>query len=190
MGPKILYLAGLYLNGLDIVHLGQPILRKLVSSARESALIAIRKENNILIVAKELCSESIQRVIDVGERAPLYATAAGKAILAYSSDDELDSYLSSVKLLPLTKDTITDKKTLMRQLKQIRSGAIAYSLRENDEHIIAMAVPIFDLHRSVKASITVPVPVGRFSSEKEKIIVPVLRHATESLSRRLGWQES
>jgi hypothetical protein len=30
--------------------------------------------------------------------------------------------------------SITNKKILTRQLKQISAGAIAYSLRENDEH--------------------------------------------------------
>lgn len=190
IGPQILHLAGHYLANFDIVRLGSPILRALVMSTCESALIAIRKQNDIQVISKELCSESIQQVIDVGERAPLYATAAGKAILAYFNDEELKGYLASVRLEPLTPKTITNKKILARQLKQIRAGAVAYSLRENDEHIIAMAAPVFDLHWTVTASITIPVPVVRFSSEKEKIIEPALREAAESLSRQLGFQGS
>ena len=188
IGPEILHLAGRYLASFDIVQLRSPILKALVTSISESALIAIRKQNNIQVVSKELCSESIQQVIDVGERAPLYATAAGKAFLAYFSAEELKSYLAAVKLIPLTPETITSKKILTRQLKQISTGAIAYSLRENDEHIIAMAAPIFDLHHRATASITVPVPVVRFSSEKQKIIEPALRKAAESLSHQLGFQ--
>jgi DNA-binding IclR family transcriptional regulator len=190
IGPEILHLAGCYLSNFDIVRLGSPILRELVTSTRESALIAIRRQNHIQIISKELCSESIQRVIDVGERAPLYATAAGKAILAFFSEDDLKSYFSSVKLNPLTPKTITDKKILKQQLKKISSGAIAYSLSENDEHIIAMAAPIFDFHCHVTASITVPVPVVRFNSEKEQIITPALKTAAESLSRQLGFQRT
>ena len=190
IGPEILHLAGRYLASFDIVQLGAPILKSLVTSTSESALIAIRRQHNIQVVAKELCSESIQQMIDVGERAPLYATAAGKAILAYFSDEELKRYLASVKLEPLTSKTITNKKVLTRQLKQIAAGAIAYSLRENDEHIIAMAAPIFDLHRTVTASITVPVPVVRFNKDKEKIIEPALREAAESLSHQLGFERS
>ncbi len=93
--------------------------------------------------------------------------------------------------LPIYTDFfIIDKKALMQQLKQISAGTIAYSLRENDDHIIAMAAPIFDLHHRVAASITVPVPVVRFSLENEKIIEPALRAAAESLSRLLGFQRS
>jgi len=190
MGPEILHLAGRYLANSDIVQLGSPILKMLVASIRESALIAVRKQNSIQIVSKELCSESIQQVIDVGERAPLYTTAAGKAILAYFSDEELKSYLSAVKLKPLTHKTVTNKRVLIQQLKQISDGAIAYSLRENDEHIIAMAAPVFDFHHKVTASITVPVPVVRFNSAKENLIEPALRAAANSLSRQLGFQRS
>ena len=188
IGPEILHLAGRYLANFDIVRLGSPILRELVASTKESALIAIRRQYNIQIISKELCSETIQQVIDVGERAPLYATAAGKAIMAYFSDEELRSYLSAVELNPLTSKTITDKEILKQQLKRVRTTGMAYSMRENDEHIVAMAAPLFDLHRDVSASITVPVPVVRFNAEKEKIIEPALRGAAESLSHRLGFR--
>jgi len=188
MGPEILYLAGRYLSGLNIVTIGQPILRSLVVATGESALLAVRKNDHILILMKENCSESIQRVIEVGERVPLYATAAGKAILAHLNEEEMKGYLSSVTLEPLTQRTITDKGVLMEQLQKIRSGAIAYCLRENDEHIIAMAAPIFDLHGRVVASITVPVPAVRFGKKKEKTIAPALRDAAKTLSHRLGFR--
>ena len=190
MGPEILYLAGRYLAGLDIVAIGQPILRSLVAGTRESALLAVRKNGHIQIVMKEDCSESIQRVIEVGERTPLYATAAGKAILAHLNKEEMEHYLSSVTLKPITQRTITEKGLLMGQLEKIRSGAIAYCHRENDEHIIAMAAPVFDLHGCVVASITVPVPAVRFGKEKEKSIAPALREAVKTFSHRLGFQGS
>lgn len=188
MGPEILYLAGRYLAGLNIVTIGQPVLRSLVAATGESALLAVRKNDHIQITMKENCSESIQRVIEVGETAPLYATAAGKAILAHLDEGELDGYLSSVTLTALTQRTITDKSMLAGQLEKIRSGAIAYCLRENDEHIIAMAGPVFDMHGRVVASITMPVPAVRFSRGKEKIIAPALREAVKTLSHRLGFQ--
>ena len=98
IGPEILHLAGRYLGNFDIVCLVSPIIRELVASINESALIAIRREYSIQIISKELCSERIQQVIDIGEKAPLYATAAGKAILASFSDDDLKRYFSFIKL--------------------------------------------------------------------------------------------
>ncbi len=189
MGPEILYLAGRYLAGLDIVAIGQPILKSLVAATKESALLAVKKNDHIQIVMRENCSESIQRVIEVGEQTPLYATAAGKAILAHLDEEDIKSYFSSVTLKPLTHKTITDKAVLMAQIEKIRAGAIAYCHRENDEHIIAMAAPVFDLHGSPVASITVPVPSVRFVREKEKTIAPALREAAKTFSHRLGFRE-
>jgi DNA-binding IclR family transcriptional regulator len=188
MGPEILYLAGRYLAGLNIVSVGQPVLRSLVAATGESALLAVRKNEHIQIVMKETCSESIQRVIEVGEQAPLYATAAGKAMLAHLNQEDMESYLTSAVFEPLTKQTITDRGILRAQLKEIRAGAVAFCNRENDEHIVAMAAPVFDLHGSPVASITVPVPGVRFDREKRKTIAPALRETAKSLSHRLGFQ--
>jgi hypothetical protein len=42
---------------------------------------------------------------------------------------------------------MVDKEVLTRQLRQILAGTIAsYSRRENDEHIVAKAAPVFYLH--------------------------------------------
>ena len=50
----------------------------------------------------------LSAMLNVGESVPLYATAGGKALLAYLSDAELVDYLSAVPLTPLTPMTITD----------------------------------------------------------------------------------
>jgi DNA-binding IclR family transcriptional regulator len=170
------------------VRIGQPILRSIVTVTSESALLAVRKNDDIQILLKENSTESIQRVIEVGERTPMYATAAGKAILAHLDKEEMLDYINSVNLKPLTPKTITDKGHLMDELEKIRSGAIAYCDRESDEQIIAMAAPIFDLHCAVVASITVPVPFVRFGEEKEKTIAQALREAVQTFSHRLGFQ--
>jgi DNA-binding IclR family transcriptional regulator len=57
-------------------------------------------------------------VIDVGERAPLHATATDKAILAYFCDEELKNYFSSVKLKPRTQKSITNKKVCFQFTKE------------------------------------------------------------------------
>jgi IclR family acetate operon transcriptional repressor len=126
----------------------------------------------------------------MGERAPIYATAGGKAILAHLSDDEIERYLSSVALTPITKSTITDPEVLWRELNAIRSGALARSNEELHEGITAMASPVFDLYGHVVASIVLPVLTIRFTPEKEKKAENVLRHASIELSRQLGFDNA
>jgi DNA-binding IclR family transcriptional regulator len=187
LGPQVVVLAGRYLSSLDIARLGQPVLRRVSRVIDESAQIAIKRGNEMMIIAKEDCSRPVARMIQMGERAPIYATAGGKAILAHLSDDEIEQYLYSVKLRPITKTTITDPEVLWRELNAIRSGALARSHEELHEGITAMASPVFDLYGRVVASVVLPILTIRFTPEKEKKAEEILRDASIELSRQLGF---
>jgi DNA-binding IclR family transcriptional regulator len=187
LGPQVLVLAGRYLSSLDIARLGQPVLKTITRTIDESAEIAIKRGNEMMIIAKEDRSRPLTRMIQMGERAPIYATAAGKAILAHLSDDEIDQYLSMAELTPITKATITDPEVLRRELNAIRSGALARSHEELHEGITAVASPVFDLYGHVVASIVLPVLTVRFTPEKEKKAEEILRRASIELSHQLGF---
>lgn len=190
LGPQVLVLAGRYLSSLDIVRLGQPVLKKITRAIDESAEIAIKRGHEIIIISMEDRSQPLSRMIQLGDRAPIYATAAGKAILAHLSDDEIDQYISSVELTAITKATITNPDVLWRQLQAIRSGALARSNEELHEGITAMACPVFDLYGSVVASIVLPIPTIRFTPEKEKNAEKMLRGASIELSHQLGFDNA
>ncbi len=187
LGPQVLVLAGRYLSSLDIVRLGQPILKAITVTIDESAEIAIKRGDEIMIITKEDCSRPLARIIQIGERAPIHATAGGKAILAHLSDEEIAKYLSTAELTPITKTTITDPEVLRRELNAIRAGALARSYEELHEGITAMASPVFDLYGRVVASVVLPILTIRFTLEKEKMAENVLRAASIELSHQLGF---
>jgi DNA-binding IclR family transcriptional regulator len=190
LGPQLLRLAGRYLERMALVQLGRPIVREITGSTDESAEIAIRSGPDIVIVCKEDCTRPLKMVIQIGDRAPLYATAAGKAILANLSDDEQEEYLYSARLKEITAKTTIDIDKLRRELKIIQSGAIAYSREEFNEGIIAMATPILAPGNRVAGSIVVPVPALRFSPQKEAAIEKALRQGAAALSDRLGYDRT
>ena len=103
----------------------------MVRDTNESAVIMIRKENEVLVISKVDSPQPITRQLTIGSVSPLYCTAAGKNFLAYQSIDETTHYLSSVELIPLTKNTITDTDLLLKELENIRSGEPAYNREEN-----------------------------------------------------------
>ena len=189
LGPQVLVIAKRYLAGLDIVRLGEPVLRQLVADVGECGEIAVKRGNEILVVCREDCSRPLRSVIQIGERAPLYSTAAGKAILAFTPQEEIDAYLASTDLKALTKKPALNLKALRKELDAIRSGAVAYSREELNEGVIAMALPVFDFHGLVAGSIVVPMPTIRFNPRKEKKIETCLREATFRLSQQLGHEE-
>jgi DNA-binding IclR family transcriptional regulator len=159
----------------------------MVAATGECVEIAVRRGKEMLVVGREDCSRPLRSVIQIGDRAPLHATAAGKAMLAFFPPEELDQYLAAVELQPLTRKTITHPRVLRSELEGIRSGTMAYSREELNEGIIAMALPVFDSDGRVNASMVIPVPTIRFNAKKEKRVETALRKGTAELSRSLGF---
>ena len=187
LGPKLLVLTGRYLSNLDIVRIGRPIMKDLVTEVNEDAELAVKDGVEILFLYKEECSQPLKYSIAIGERAPIYATSAGKAILAYLPDDEIDRYFSSVKLTAITRNTITKGAALRDELQDIRSKGLAYGREEFHRGISAIAAPIFNLYGNVVGAVVVTLPSIRFNSEQKRFIEPKLLSAAKNISHQLGF---
>jgi DNA-binding IclR family transcriptional regulator len=81
---------------------------------------------------------------DLGVRAPLYAGAASKVLLAGMEDDDIESYHARTELAPLQKTTITDKTVLWREIRTIRKRGYAESKGEIFTGGGALAAPLKD----------------------------------------------
>ncbi|MBA4423619.1 MAG: hypothetical protein C0390_11090 [Syntrophus sp. (in: bacteria)] len=189
LGPQVLVLARHYIAGLDLVQIGRPVVKELVVRTGESAEIAMRRGDEVIIVCREVSSRSLSSCMQIGDRAPLYATASGKAILAHLPSEEIEAYLSSGKFQSLTKKTVTDPRALRGELEAIRSGAVAYSCEEHSEGIVAMALAVFGFDGLVVGSIVVPMPSIRFNRQKDKVIERGLRDLSLQMSRQLGFTD-
>jgi len=188
IGPQVLTLAGKYLAGLDTIKTAQPFVKELMTITEESTEFAVKKGTDIQILCKEDCLLPLQRVIQLGELSPIYITAAGKAILAFLSEEEINEYLSSAKMTSHTEKTITDPEKLRKQLNEVRRDGLAYSFEERIEGISAIAAPVFDMHGSVVGSLVVPTPTFRFTPEKKEKVEKALRDISKRLSHQLGYQ--
>jgi DNA-binding IclR family transcriptional regulator len=186
VGPQVLVLARSYLGNYDIVKIAYPFIIDAMTKTGESASLFIMKGNRGLVIAKENSSQILSAMLSIGESVPLYATAGGKAILAFLSEDEIEAYLATVVLQPLTAATITDKMKLRQELQEIRHSGLAFSNGEQFDGLVAIAAPIFGLYDRVIAAISLPFPKSRFNAEKREIIESTVRDSSATISRRLG----
>ncbi len=79
LGSEILVLTSRYLNSLDIVSTGRPIVHNLVLEMNEDAEIAVQRGDRVVFLYKEESSRPVKYSIAPGELAPLFATSPGNA---------------------------------------------------------------------------------------------------------------
>jgi DNA-binding IclR family transcriptional regulator len=189
LGSGVLALADAYLSGLDIVQAAQPIVRRLVARTGESVSLQVLEGRFAVVVHRQYGNQPMSFRLGIGARIPLYATASGKVLLAFSSREVIDAYLSAVELKPLTRATITDPALLLRELESIRSSGIAYSRQEQFEGLSSTAAPVFGLNRRATASMTIMYLNVRTPEIDWSVVENALREAADELSDRLGYRK-
>lgn len=184
IGPSVLILSRAYFKRMDVVTRSKGILSQLCESADEAASIAVRQGIEIVVVAQERPSKPLVAAMTLGDRAPMIATAAGKAILAHLDEDSVTEIIRQgghgLKLLKPR-----GQAALLAELERIRAGALATNDEEWMEGISAIALPILTPEGPV-ASIAVAAPESRMTSAWLALVEPQLRRAAHDLTLRMG----
>jgi DNA-binding IclR family transcriptional regulator len=174
------------LRNLNIVQIGEPILRDVFREVREFTSLVIAKDTSVVKVCEYAIPDPLGYHLQVGESGPMHATAGGKALLAHLSDPVRDGILQRLDFRVYTDKTIRTRAALLKELKAIRSGAIAFCREEYLEGMISMALPVFNAENQAVAAIGVNTRSVRFTEAYEKKVARILRSASTTLSARLG----
>lgn len=187
LGFKLLLLSSQVLDSLELRQLARPELVELANRSRETVHLVWLEGDEGVYVEKIDTSETIGLLSRVGKRVPLYSTAVGKSMLAFMDAERLNSYLQRVNLVPITPHTITDVERLKEHLAQIRQQGFALDCQENRLGVICVAAPIFQADGQVIAAVSIAGPDFRFTLAKAKELGPIVKEATLSISRKLGF---
>jgi DNA-binding IclR family transcriptional regulator len=168
--PGALALAWTALTGdrLTIEEAVQGALTELSAKFDETALAASygpEAETEIVYRAVAPSSKPVRYILDVGSRAPLYAGASGKAVLAYLPDSLIDE----LELVGFQPQTVTDPRKLRADLARIRASGVAWSFGERIAEAVGCAAPVFRAS-SVAGSISLTVPGYRFEESQRDAI--------------------
>lgn len=170
LGMKLLYLGSAVNRRLKIKKMAEPVLKKIHNECEETVFL------NILYQDKRLCVECLQSTKDVrviayiGQDAPLYCGASGRAILAYFNEEELERYLAKTKLKKIGPNTIIDKNVLIKELKRVRECGYAISVGEQIAGGLSVSAPVKNKNGKVVASLSIVTPDNRTQEDIEHYI--------------------
>jgi IclR family acetate operon transcriptional repressor len=187
LGPMAVYLGLSYLEQLDVRRLAQPELAALSRVTNETATLSVRSNDTRMYVDQVTPDREVIMSVSLGVPYPLHAGASSKAFLAFLSEQERDAYLSH-DLEKLTSSTIANRKTLRREIDEIRTRGYAQSFGERQAGAASVAAPVLDHSGTPAAVISVCGPAERFAGEADSCARHLLE-TTRKLSRLLGYQQ-
>lgn len=186
LGTKVVELAGSYLVKSDLRNESQEILNELAEKTGETIHLAVPSGTEVVYIAKVESKHTLVMSSHIGARIPMYCTALGKAILAYS-DGELVRSVIKQPMLQRTSSTITTAEALKKELELTRQRGYAIDNQENETSISCVGAPIFDYTATPIAAISISVPFQRINQESYDILGPMVMEAAYKVSRRKGY---
>jgi len=122
----------------------------------------------------------------VGSLFPAHSTAAGKAILAYLADSEIEQVVRRTGLRQYTPFTITQLPKLKENLRLIRQRGYAVDHQELERGLSGVAAPVFCAHERVIAAVGIAGPTQRFRGKELAEKVALVTEIAARLAMALG----
>ncbi|MGD1878999.1 MAG: IclR family transcriptional regulator C-terminal domain-containing protein [Kiloniellaceae bacterium] len=140
--PKVVSLGSAFLESGRIEEIIQPILRDIVAESGDSASLGVLEDHDVLYVANFSARRFVRLTAGVGSHFPAYAVSMGRVLLAGLPEDQLERYLKTADLAPLTRLTVTDPKKLRKLIDKGRGDGYVIVRDELEEGLAAVAVPV------------------------------------------------
>ncbi|MEE4700311.1 IclR family transcriptional regulator C-terminal domain-containing protein [Pseudomonas alliivorans] len=167
----------------DLADITRKILSSLVQETGETIALLSYDETTQRAEFLDVIQgwRPIQYKLQVNVDVPLYAGAAGKAVLAYCDPKLVDS----LKLERITEATITSRKLLRDELRSIKERGWATGDGERVLGAFGLAVPFF-VDGKIRGSISATIPQYRKSERDLPTLSELMREATEKIESLLS----
>jgi DNA-binding IclR family transcriptional regulator len=183
LGPAVLTLGNVYLDTLELRSRVTPWAEDLARRSGLAVRTAVTMAEDVVVVHHEPRPDGSRQMPEVGIVIPAHASALGKAILAFD-EEAAEGLLEGRPLRGMTGETITDVRSLRRQLDEIRETGIAMEVEEAVLGECGVAAVLSDRLGGAVGAIGLVASTNDWPLPNN--VVDALRTAARSVSRELG----
>jgi DNA-binding IclR family transcriptional regulator len=188
LGPRMMALGNtITRNNLETTSIVRPYLKKLVKESGETATFYFLQGSSRFCLAREDGPGSVLFITKEGEEKPLYAGAAGKAILAFLKGEDREKILSGRFESDINSYSLSSLENMRKELEVIAERGYAVSFEETSPGAAGISVPIFQSGDQLVGSVAIAAPVTRVSEEKLENWKELLLDVSLELSRKMGY---
>jgi len=155
-----------------------PIVRWIRMQLDETCGYFEAQDGDLVALISDMGRQALNYSMRVGQRGPLHAFAAGKALLAFGPEDAREAYLTTRELTRFTDYTLVSRAALRKDLATTARRGYALAEHEHTLGLISIAVPVGETGHPTGA-ISIAVPSVRFDEALLARALELLRVAQE-----------
>ncbi len=190
LGMKLAERAAVLLAQLDLRKIAAPVLDELRAWCDESINLALRDGVEVVYIERLYGGHSLGIRSELGKRAAVHSTALGKAILAFSSEDEIRDFVRLCPFKQVTRNTICEPEQFSLELERVRKNGYALDEEENEIGGRCVAAPIFNQAGIPIAAVSISVPIQRLPREQISSFGAKVKEAGDLISYRMGYNRT
>jgi len=179
LGMKIVHLASLLLQRMDIKTIAHPYLCRLRDSTQETIHLVVLSNNLAAFVDKVTANEDINMGSYIGWTAPLYSTASGKLLLSSKKDEWINLYLKETEFKKYTERTLGTGEVIRRNISEIRKRGYSIDAEEMVEGLTCFAAPVKNHRGEVIAAVSISGATSRMINNKETVVKELLNQTNQ-----------
>ena len=190
LGMNLIRLGYVAKRQLEIHRVAYPIMEPLAHETGETVLLTVRK--GIRAIVAEVVDSGragIKLAMNPGDTLPLCSCALTRPLIAYLSQEEINSILRTSPPKRFTEHTITDVEAIKNELRRIRRQGYAYSDQEVTSGARGIGAPVWDYSGTVIASLNLSGSLHNFPKSKIHNFLKLLLKATKQCSLKMGFKQ-
>lgn len=182
---KLFELGSRLLGSLDVRRLAPPFLRELSRMTGETVHLSVLDGLDVVYIDKIDSAQPLRAYSTIGGRAPAYAVATGKILLAFQPHDYIEHYSDAIT--KHTEDTHVSLLALKQELSDAARIGYAINRGEWRQGIGGIAAPVFNGLGKVVAALGISGPLERLTHQRMAEIAPVTQQKAKELSAHMGY---
>lgn len=159
-------------NRMPLYTKAKSVVKNLAEETNELITLIVEEHGRGVYLDVAQDNADIQYPAISGTQTRLHCSAAGKAILAHMSQDEVEEIIDYHGLPSQTSNTITDRQELFEEFEEIRGQGYAYDRQEFREGMRSIGAPILDEDKNVLGGLSIAGPTHRLAGDRLKTELP------------------
>ena len=187
LGMKLFERGNYVIHGLDIRGIAKKYLMALSMETGQTTHLVILDGKEGVYIEKVEGPLAVVLYSRIGRRIPLHCSAVGKALVAFSREDEKKNILKDYHYQKQTELTLSNEESFLSELAKVRQEGYAIDNEENEPGVRCIAVPILDHMGCAIAAISMSTLVNRVDDEELKEFVKMLKRSGKDISVQMGY---
>jgi DNA-binding IclR family transcriptional regulator len=188
-GSGLIELSELALGSMDLRQSASAHLSRLQRQTGHTVHLAQLTGDEIIYIDKvdSAAFDAVKLPSRIGRAVSLYASAVGKAILAYLPAADRDRLLANVAFERYTDTTVADRHSFETELAHVCEQGWSVDNGEHDAYVMCVAAPIRDPRGKVIAAVSITAIEVMATLDQLKEKLPLLLATATLISEEVGY---